>query len=251
MFRRRFSMVLVLAACGGGGEAARVMLPVKAGGAGIDPITTDLGYEVTLTTYRAAFKDLQFTVEGEAHAGLLRRVADWIVPPAYAHPGHLAGGDVTGELTGAFVVDFTVETDLGMGTLLEGDYNGANFGFRRAAADDGLPAGDPLLGHSVELAGTATKDARTITFHGVIDIDDGTEIVGLPLELVVDANTTSTLVVEALTQDPFEPDTMLDGVDFATFAGKSDALEIAPGSDVHNIIRRAVQVHDFYEVFPR
>jgi len=210
------------------------------------------GYVVTLSELRVAIQDIQFTIEGETHAGLLERLHRMALPQALAHPGHYAGGEVTGELRGTFLLDFFAQSDtpLGTGTLLEGEYHGANFTFRRATTADGLAANDPLLGHTAVMRGTALRDGKTFHFQAVLDIDEGTQMVGAPFTLRVQRETNVVLRLEILAVDPStEQDSLLDGIDFAALDTDGDGnVSIQPGDAAHNIARRTLQVHDHWWV---
>jgi hypothetical protein len=240
-----FLLPLLLAACGEAREAVAVTVPVETAPLASVPVTSDLGYAVTLTRARAAVRDLEFTIEGEQHS-LLRRL---LLPEAYAHPGHAAGGKVTGELPGPHLVSWGGQAaPLGGATMLTGAYHGANFTFRRAADADGLSAGDPLIGHSVHLEGTATRDGRTVPFSAVVDIDDGTRLIGAPFDLELIETHIPTVHLEILPQDPTEPDTLFDRIDFLALGG--ERADIAPGTEAHNVLKRNLQVHDHYRVTP-
>jgi hypothetical protein len=131
---------LVLAACGGGDEAVRVELPVVTPGGALPAATSDLGYAVTIDRLRIAVSNLELTVAGEMHQAGLKAA------PPRPHPGHNAGGEVTGELPGSFILTWDGnQHPVGVATLLVGDYNGANLGFRAADAADGLAGDDPVL----------------------------------------------------------------------------------------------------------
>ncbi len=256
MTRFCFAALLFVAAACSSQEAITVRLPVESSGAGLTPSTTDLGYTVRVETYRLAFRDLQFTIHGEAHSAsltprLLRHVERALLPAAYAHPGHLSGGEVTGELLGPFIFDFPSNSKayLGQATLIAGLYEGANLTFRKAAMTDGISASDPLLGHSVYIAGTAEKGGRTVRFTAQVDVDDNTQMVGAPFELLIDASRQATLLLQILSTDPFGSKSLFAGLDFHALDSDGDGqLSIAPGQDAHNILRRAVQVHDFFFV---
>jgi hypothetical protein len=224
--------VAVGAGCSGGEEAVSVELEVRVGSRGMTAAVTDLGYTVTVTRFEVALRDLELTVGGETHEARARKRGG----PLY-HPGHSAGGDVTGELPGDFVIDFLDDgVVLGTATLLEGDYHGANFTFRA----------DPALdGHTFAIEGLAARDGTDHPFTAMVDLEEETQLVGAPFEAVVTAASTEPLALLALTTDPFEPDTMFDGVDFAA---EPAPVAIAPGQVVHNKLRRNLQVHDFYVV---
>ncbi len=248
------ALPLAIAVCDAGTEPATLYLPLVADGTGPGAFTSDEGYEIELTALRVAIRDIELTIEGETHTGLLRRgLRRAVLPVALAHPGHYAGGDVTGELLGSFIIDAFSGGDqtLGEATLLEGDYHGMNFTFRRAGDDDGLAPDDPLLGHTIALAGVARRDDREVAFEGVLDIDDDTQMVGAPFTFEARPGSVATLVLRALMVDPStEADTVFDGVDFFDLTG-GDALAIEPGGDVHNILRRRIQVHDHWWLEPR
>ncbi len=251
---------LSLSACGDPKEAPRVELPVVVDASGITTVENDLGYEVTLTEARVMMENLAFTVAGEAHtASLWDRVSEFAIPSAYAHPGHFLDGDVTGELRGRFELDWTggEDTTLGTATLIVGAYKSANFTFIRATADDGLASDDPLLGHTAVLRGTATKDATTLEFTVIIDSPEGRDLVGAPFELHVTEGASIQLGVRLLTLDPFESDTLFDGIDFAALSPDNQGpLLIDPSAteqpliDAYNLIRRTFQTHDHFDVRP-
>jgi hypothetical protein len=239
-------------------EAVRASLPVVVDGGGLTKVQTDLGYQVEVTQLRLAVRDLQFTIRGEMHARrparLLRRALELIEAPAYAHPGHYSGGEVTGELPGPYVLDFGQASgrELGRASLITGSYQGCNFSFRRAGAADSLPSGDPLLGHTAYIEGRATKGAKTIGFRAQVDVDEGAQLVGAPFPLTIAEDSRATLGFKALTQEPVLTKTLFDGLDFAALDPDGDGqVALLPGEDAHNILRRAVQVHDFYVISSR
>jgi hypothetical protein len=229
-----------LVACGGS-EAARVDLPMSTAAGAIPAATTDLGYAVTLEQLRIAVSDIELTVEGE-----MPTAAPVIAP----HPGHSAGGEVTGELPGDHILTWDGAAHaLGTATLLVGDYRGANVAFRAATASDGLADGDPLIGHTFHLIGAAARDGVTTRFDAVLDIDPGTWLIGAVFEDVVTESSTETLAVRFLPTDPLEGDTPFDGVAFAELTPSADgAALIRPGDVAHNVLRRQIQVHDHYAI---
>ncbi len=236
-----------------GDEPVQVTLPVTASGSELrQPVTNAEGWTVTLSTFRLAIADIEFTIEGETHASLESRVGDWLIPSAHAHPGHYAGGEVTGELLGNFVLDLVGDDQpLGEGTLLTEDYNGANLHFRIADESDGLDADDPLLGHTAFIEGDASKGDQIVSFTVTIDVADGTEMVGAPFELTVTEETKGTIMLQVRTLDPSEGDTLFDGLDFGALDEDGDNIAtIEPGSDAHNIFMKTLIRHDqYYAVF--
>jgi hypothetical protein len=230
-----------LAACSGTQEAATVELPVTTSSTAAMAATTDLGYAVQLSRLRIAVDTIQFTIEGETHEDVSARVRP--------HPGHSAGGEVTGELPGEFILEWNgqAHAPLGIGELITGDYFGANFAIRAATASDGLVADDPLLGHAFHLTGTLTKDGTTKSLDAVLDVEADTSVIGAVFDDVIAGTETSPLAIQFFATDPYEADTAFDGVDF--FQGVAgDAIQIRPGDVAHNIIRRVIATHDHYGV---
>lgn len=240
--------VIALVGCTGSEEAAKVMLPVGTSAAAMEPATTDLGYQVQVSELRIAISTLQFTIEGETHTGDAVSESNHLVPTP--HPGHSAGGEVTGELPGNFVVVWNGQTQplLGTGTLIVGDYHGANFAFRAADTGDQLPGGDPLLGHTFHIVGSITKAGTTKPFVAVLDVEPDSRVVGAVFEDVIRETSTETLALVFSPTDPYELDTPFDGIDFFQLPEAAGSIVIAPGSTAHNIIRRAIQTHDHYAV---
>jgi hypothetical protein len=234
-------------------EAVRVTVPVEVDGGGLAPTQTDLGYTVRITRLRLALRDLQFTIKGEMHASLGRRLGDLLVPPVHAHPGHYAGGEVTGELRGAFLLDLPARDRAGLGsaTMIAGLYQGLNLRFRAASAADGLPAGDPLLGHTAHVEGVAEKGGKAVPFEAILDVDEGAQLVGAPCDVHIGESPT-TLALQVVTTDPFKGQSLFSGVDFdALRPGEGGAVKMGPGQPEHNVMRRSLQQHDFYLIRKR
>lgn len=247
--RRVMLLAALLTGCAPSQEAARVELAVAVDGSAVAETTSDLGWAVTLTEARVAAADLQFTIQGEMH-GATAWLEGWLVRRAWAHPGHAAGGDVTGELVGEFVLDWFGGdgATLGAAEVLAGEYNGFNFSFRTAGAGDGLADGDPLLGHTAYFAGVARKDGAEVAFTAALDVAAGTEMIGGPFDLTVTAATTAKIGILLETTDPVERASLFDGVDFAALDDDGDGqADIAPGSAEHNILVRTVQSHVHYK----
>lgn len=242
MLRSILLSSLLVVGCTDTEEAARVELPVTTVATAFPPATTDLGYLVSISEMQAAVSAIQFTIKGEMHQELV------LPEGTLAHPGHYAGGEVTGELPGDFVLTWNGEphATLGDATLIVGDYQGVNFGLRAATASDNAPA---LTGHAMHLAGTVAKDGTTKPFDLLIDVEVDTSVVGALFEDVITETSTETLAIAFFPTDPFESDTAFDAVDFfalpTTAAG---AIEIRPGSATHNLIRRVITTHDYYGV---
>lgn len=251
------SIVLVLTACAPSQEPARVPLAVVLDASAISPSSTDLGWTVELSRARIAVADLRFTIQGEMH-GATASLGGWlgelVVGRAWAHPGHYAGGDVTGELLGQFVLDWLADDGATLGTadLLVGDYNGMNLDFRAAAQSDGLAADDPLLGHTAHFVGVARSGATEVAFTALVDLDAGAQLIGAPFEAAIDADATAPIELQLVPTDPEEGKSLFDGIDFATLEpGDDGTAAIVPGDVAHNLLRRTLQSHVHYNATPR
>lgn len=232
--------------------AERTTARVVVDGASVTAIDTDLGYRVELAHCRVAVDTLELTTDGETHASLLRPVWDLVVPDAFAHPGHHAGGEVVGELSGRYVFDWRDDGALiGEATLLEAEYSGANFSFTRARLGDGVTPDDPIVGHTFEIVGTATLEDETWQFRVLLDQDEGRRVVGLPLELDLRADDGEEieLGLQLFPLDPVEGDTLFDGIDFAMLDDDGDhVITIEPDTEAYNVLRRSTQAHDHYGI---
>jgi len=253
MGRTIFGVLMLGLGCTPSQEAQRVQMEVEVDDATLAIGDNDLGWSVELGAARLAVVDLQFSILGEMHEASAW-LPSWVIGRAWAHPGHLAGGDVTGELRGAFVLDWVAGGGkrLGSAEMLTGTYQGLNFGFRVAAAGEGLTAEDPLLGHTAYFAGTARKAGREVVFTAQIDIDAGTQMVGAPFDLEVERSEQALLAIQFAPVDPIEGLSLFDGLDFAALdLDGDDVVAIMPGEDAHNLLRRTVQSHVHYGVVDR
>ncbi len=245
-----------LAACDGG-DAAQVEVPLAAGGEGPISADTDLGWTVRLDVARVTLAEPLLKNGEDKHAFLQRSfrwVSEALIPSAYAHPGHGAGGTVVGELRGDFVVDFasTDPVTLGTATAVVDDVTSVDF-LLAAAGGEALAEDDPVHGHHAWLAGEAQRGDDTVTFTAALDLDEDTALAGAPVvpETVrLDDETAVGFRVQFVTQDPFEGDSFFDGVDFGALleAAGGDQLDIRPGDEVHNRLRRGLSSHDHYLV---
>lgn len=251
-------IVLGLSACSAPQEAVRVERSVVLDAGDIKALTNDLGYEVELTEARMMVRDLTFAIAGEAHQeALLHKTYQWLVPNAYAHPGHYQGGDITGELTGRFLLDWlpgqTAPRELGRASLLVGTYKSANFVFERASEQDLSDKDDELLGHTMIFRGTASKGKEQFTFLALIDSPEDRKLVGLPFEGEVTADSDDVIHFMFDPHDRLADDTMFDGLDFKALDEDSDGVvQLLPKAesdaleDAYNLFRRSLQTHDYY-----
>lgn len=246
---------MLLLACTGE-EAARFTLPVQVDDSQLAPVDNDLGWTVTLTAARLVAGSLELTIAGESHAkktSPLEALRDFAVGRARAHPGHLADGDVAGELVGPVLVDWFApdKSALGLATLFEGDYEGANLRLVTASTEHGLEASDPLVGFGAYLAGVATRADRTVRFEARLAAPEPALIVGLPFSLRASPSSRTTLGLALSPRDPIEGDTLFDGLDFGALADLSPAAEGQPillSDAANNRLRRAFFTHDFFSL---
>ena len=233
-------------------EARRIEVPVVVDTSALfvqEP--TDLGYRIEFLSARGVIKDLTFTQGGEVHtaqATQRRRAVprpgplSWIIGTAHAHPGHLAGGDVLGELPGRHVINWLDDgAPIGTATVVAGPFDGAGFVFAQGEARDGLTAGDPLLGQTLVLEGTATRDGNTVGFIAAIDQDSDRQVVGIPF--IVDVDGTRAIGFGLIGAGLF------DGIDFHTLAGDAGQVTLT-GPDL-NRLRRATQSHEHFTALLR
>ena len=243
---------LVGAACGDPAEAPRVELEVRVDDGGLDPVVTDLGYEVRLEAARLVLTGVVFTQSGEAApASFASRLGALLLPSALAHPGHFEGGEVTGELPGRHVVDWAREggRTLGRATLLTGRYTGMGFRFDAATAEQ-LAADDPLAGHTGLLEGTATRGTETRAFRFLVDLPRGRPLEGAPFEAEVHETTDGRIHLVFSILDPVEDETLFDGIDFFALGGEEPlSLSAADAEPLVFRLRRAVGSHDHYFAF--
>lgn len=247
------TLLLFVTACTASQEATRALLDVALDDGAIELSTNDLGWTVELSEVRIAVTDVQFTILGEMH-GEVAWLPRWILGRAWAHPGHYAGGDVTGEMVGNYVLDWLGEPGKQLGTaeMLTGVYHGMNFTFRAADASDGLAADDPLLGHAAHFAGVASKDGEDIMFTIQADIDAGTQLVGAPFDDEIQESHQQTIFLQFLPQDRVEDVSLFDDIDFGALDDDGDGkVTIVPGDVAHNIFRRALQSHVHYDATAR
>lgn len=235
-------------------EARRIEVPVVVDTSALfvqEP--TDLGYRIEFGAARGVIKDLTFTQGGEVHTAQAgpqrseRRRAvprpgplSWIIGTAHAHPGHLAGGDVLGELPGRHVINWLDDgAPIGTATVVAGPFDGAGFVFAQGEAGDGLT--DPLLGQTLVLEGTATREGNTVGFIAAIDQDSDRQVVGIPF--IVDVDGTRAIGFGLIGAELF------DGIDFHTLAGDAGQVTLT-GPDL-NRLRRATQSHEHFTALLR
>lgn len=221
-------MVLLLGGalgCSPSEEATAVDHAVLVDGAGLAAVTSDLGYTVTLTEARAVLTNVQFTRAQDVVAGAGWTPLALFIGTAHAHPGHGEGGAVIGEMPGEFVLDWTQDgAELGTATLI-GAADTLRFTF--------APRAD-----SVHVVGVASKDGVDHAFAADFDLTD-VAVEGVPF--LPEALNAETWGLRLTAADPFEGDTLFDGIEFAT-------ADWTVGAEAYNRLGRALRTHDHYLV---
>ncbi|MGK0361597.1 MAG: hypothetical protein ACI9U2_003915 [Bradymonadia bacterium] len=212
--------------CSPSEEAAKVVRPVAIDGAGVTAVQTDLGYTVTLTQARAVITQVQFVRAADVVAW---SALSLILGTAHAHPGHGEGGALVGELPGEHVVDWVGQSGAALGdAVLIGAANTVRFTFAAGSQEAG----------SVQIAGVASKDGVEHPFAADFDLAD-VAVEGVPF--LPEALEAAAWGLRFTAADPFEDDTLFDGIDFATATWSA-------GDEGHNRLGRALRTHDHYLV---
>lgn len=152
-------------ACGSDTGRTRVEFDVEIGGlGGAGPFENEHGWSVTLTEAKIDTGPLYF-YEG---APLFTRVWDWMVPSAYAHPGHYVEGDALGDFLESATIDLLASEPVlvGRGDGVTGSYNSVRF-----------------EGRTAQVSGTATKDGNTVEFEGTFTLEGPIEGIAFGAEV--------------------------------------------------------------------
>lgn len=156
------------------------------------PMVNALGWSVTLTEaylsvgplyYYSGDPVLSYRMKRKSgFESLWASVGNWLVTPAYAHPGHYIEGAAMGEMLVPTTLDLLGgPVDLAVGDGVTGMTNSAKFTWQSPPQGSLAPA---LQGHVILTKGTATKGATTIQFIAkadapdVHDGDDKVEVAG-------------------------------------------------------------------------
>lgn len=224
---KRVALLLVslsLAACGGTAQTRRTFPVVVSTVPG--PLVTDSGWAVTLSSAQLSLASVRF-FSGEA---LVRRgplpwrfdPLGWLVPSAWAHPGHYVPGAAMGELLQPLTVDLlAAETPWGTADGVTGTYGSLQLS---------------LGAEGLRLKGTATKGADSVVF------DTGSfappaAIEGVPFSHVMDTSAGRVRVAVDLAA-------ILSRVDFALVGSGADPLD--PASPAFNGFARGVEDSSVY-----
>lgn len=157
-----------------------LQIPIRAGGTGVDSLTTVDGGILALTRATVTFADLRLEEpagDDTTAASLIERL--WPIPSAYAHPGHDYPGAVGAELLGTYTVDLLADdVELGVADGYEGE----------------LATGRvTVAGTMASFAGTHTTAGGTAVpfdFEVVADQD----IIGIPFQETLSASSPPTSV---------------------------------------------------------
>jgi hypothetical protein len=242
--------LLALVGCPGGADPVLVAVPIEAASVLGDRFETDAGYEIALEQGLIILGDLHFHEPGTVASlrGSPPAPLRWLTGPAVAraHPGHDMSGDVRGELPGIFAVDLLGSAvPLGEGSFWAGDYATASLLLRQDGVDGeaDLPAGSPVAGHTLVLAGTASDGGEEFPFDLVVD---HTAIVaGIPLETSVLAEAPPALTLEV------DPAAFLAHLDFAVLDGDGDGVVTMDDDDVVNPLQFGLESNLAYRYVVR
>jgi hypothetical protein len=166
----------------------------------------------------------------------LALVGDWLVKPAYAHPGHYIEGAAMGQMLTPTTLDLLAgSVNLADGDGVTGDTNSAKITWQSPPQGDLAAA---LEGHVVLTKGIATKGDTTIHFIAkadepeVHDGDDKAEVAGCAfgptpgaVGVTLDGNGTVTLTLS--------PTVWFDQVDFSYVAPGATG---APAPDANGVV---------------
>lgn len=176
------SMVVCLAlyalACGSGtttGRPVSLQTELRADPPADRAFTTQTGWSVQLSEARISIAALYYFDGEPAYVmrtpSLRERIASLsLVSVARAHPGHYVSGDAVGQMaTPAYADLFAGTSALPAGSGVTGTYRSARFVW-------GTPRSEPalsVLGSKVaQVAGTASKDGKTVHFRVAAELAD-------------------------------------------------------------------------------
>jgi len=173
----------LMAACGSDTGRARVDFDVTVQSQQLSGAPNEFGYTVQLT--RATFTPSRLAFfEGEPlfTKTLPQRLGDWLIAPAYAHPGHYTPGEALGDILVERQFDLLNDAPMpwGRGIGVTGDYASAELDLGNATSA------------AIVLEGTATDAAGTIPFTATLDgtqqiigLTAGFEVEDVPVEIVL------------------------------------------------------------------
>lgn len=140
-------VIASLASCGGTARTRRTFPVVVSATTG--SLVTDSGWTVTLTSARLSLAGARF-FSGEVPVVRRFDPLGWLVPSAWAHPGHYVPGEALAELVAPLDAELLAgDVAWGTASAVTGDYGSLQL---------------TLGGAGMRLTGTATKGAETVTF---------------------------------------------------------------------------------------
>lgn len=140
-------LAVVASSCGGTARTRRTFPLVVSSTTGT--MVTDSGWTVTLSTARVSLASARF-FSGEVPVVRRFDPLGWLIPSAWAHPGHYVPGEALGELL------TPVDADLLDGDTAWGDVSAVTGEYGSLQLTLGAAG--------LHLAGTATNDTQSITF---------------------------------------------------------------------------------------
>lgn len=243
--------------CGEPQQAARHQIDVYADGGELRTIETNEGYAVTVERVVIRTGDIEFTAGGTPHddGEVARFLESLFLSTAHAHPNHAAGGEVAGVLDGPTAVEWRPEQQLEVGeaTMLEGSYAGYNFAFVGDETEGEPPDASLADGAMARIEATATPpdDSPDIPFGIDIEYFDQAQITGGAFAAEISENTTDGIGLVLLAHDEWSDRTLFDDVQFSRHVPSEDErAEIPSDSTAHQLMRNAVNSHEFYSARP-
>lgn len=140
-------LAVVALSCGGTATTRRTFPLVVSSTTGT--MVTDSGWTVTLSGAHASFASARF-FSGEVPVVRRFDPLGWLIPSAWAHPGHYMQGEALGELLAP------VEADLLAGDTAWGEVSGVTGEYGSLQLT--------LAAAGIHLAGAATKGSQSVTF---------------------------------------------------------------------------------------
>jgi hypothetical protein len=224
--------LLTLALAGCGDQSKHVSFPLELAGRGGAGLKTDHGWTVTLDTARVHLGPVYFFSgeplfsrrPRERWPSRLLRVALG-VGLAHAHPGHYQEGQAMAELLTTHTVDLLASTPkaLGQANGITGSYRSAQVNITSSAGNSGFAA---------VLEGTAAKDTRSVSFAASLKLD--LQVRGIAFGAEVGQ-------VPGRTRLEVDLARWVERVDFAKLAGGAGVVQVAPGTQADNALRRGIE----------
>ncbi|RKH01539.1 hypothetical protein D7V97_28980 [Corallococcus sp. CA053C] len=211
--------------------------------------TTDTGWRVELTTARLVLGPLYLFEKASPlqPQALLRRLGDVLLPTAHAHEGDFfSGGRVLGEWDREVVFDLLADGGqarvLGRSPGIAGVARSLSLLLRPPSRALGVE-GDVMEGHSLLLAGTATREAVRVPFRLALDFPPPVELQRVDfVPILADLDEEGFFVLEV------QPHRWFTGTRFDRLPvpAEGSPLEVGPETQVHRALSVNVRRFDAF-----